>query len=212
MSSRSRPTAFAAVLVGLLAVLMLAAAGGPWLKARTTTVSAVSFTYDGAAFARGDADASAFFGAGQSLLSDLRERSASSSVGSLGASTTTSHPRVVATEAGTLTMSGQGFSASEQRVAQLLADGGENVVLREATGVGRTSDLLVNGVPYDVYTPTTGNIDRIVSAVASKGSQVQGGGIIIDLSQSPLTVAQLGNILPRVQGVTSQISDIRVVP
>ena len=95
---------------------------------------------------------------------------------------------------------------------QLLADGGENVVLREATGVGRTSDLLVNGVPYDVYTPTTGNIDRIVSAVASKGSQVQGGGIIIDLSQSPLTVAQLGNILPRVQGVTSQISDIRVVP
>lgn len=118
----------------------------------------------------------------------------------------------VATEAGTLTMSGQGFSASEQRVAQLLADGGENVVLREATGVGRTSDLLVNGVPYDVYTPTTGNIDRIVSAVASKGSQVQGGGIIIDLSQSPLTVEQLGNILPRVQGVTSQISDIRVVP
>jgi Contact-dependent growth inhibition CdiA C-terminal domain len=112
---------------------------------------------------------------------------------------------------GSLRTVGSGFSASEQRVAQLLADGGDTVLLREATGVGRTSDLLVNGVPYDVYTPTTGNIDRIVSAVSSKGSQVQGGGVIIDLADSPLTTAQLGDILPRVQGVTSQISDIRVV-
>ncbi len=112
---------------------------------------------------------------------------------------------------GSLRTIGSGFSASELRVAQLLADGGDTVVLREATGVGRTSDLLVNGVPYDVYTPETGNIDRIVSAVSSKGSQVQGGGVIIDLTDSPLTTAQLGDILPRVQGVTSQISDIKVV-
>jgi filamentous hemagglutinin len=88
-----------------------------------------------------------------------------------------------------------------------------SVVLRAAdSAAGRTSDLLVNGTPYDVYTPTTGNIDRIVSQVVSKGSQVRGGGVVIDLSKSPLTPDQLGNILPRVQGVTNQVSNVVVIP
>lgn len=73
------------------------------------------------------------------------------------------------------------------------------------------SDLLVNGVPYDVYTPTTGNLDRIVGAIASKGSQVNGGGVVLDLSKSPLTAADVGNLLPRVQGITSQISGIIIL-
>ncbi|WP_218080310.1 CdiA C-terminal domain-containing protein [Anthocerotibacter panamensis] len=113
---------------------------------------------------------------------------------------------------GSLNVIGKGFSDSERRVAQQLADQGNEVILREATGTERLSDLLVNGVPYDVYTPTTGNVNRIVSAVASKGSQVRGGGVIIDLSKSPLTPEALGNILQRVQGITSQISNILVIP
>lgn len=192
-------------LFALLVVSIAASLGfGP------ATASAI-YNYDAPAIARVCVHEMGHVEGSHCQRSVVRDASIPPSGEVRGASTTSSRS-FVATEAGTLTMSGQGFSASERRVAQLLADGGENVVLREATGVGRISDLLVNGVPYDVYTPTTGNIDRIVSAVASKGSQVQGGGIIIDLSQSPLTVEQLGNILPRVQGVTSQISDIRVVP
>ena len=108
-----------------------------------------------------------------------------------------------AADSGSLTVVGEGFSESEQEVAQMLAAQGDVVVLRQASGIGRTSDLLVNGVPYDVYTPSTGNVDRIVSAVASKGSQVAGGGVVIDLRNSNLTVADLNNILARVQGVTT---------
>jgi hypothetical protein len=96
-------------------------------------------------------------------------------------------------------------------MAQLLYEQGNDVVLRQATGAGRTSDLLVNGVAYDVYTPTTGNVNAIVSAIAKKGSQVNGGGVVLDLSSSPLTPSQVGNLLPRVQGVTDQISNIIVV-
>ena len=115
--------------------------------------------------------------------------------------------------AGSLQIVGSGFSASEQGAAETLAAQGRNVVLREADpAAGRTSDLLVDGVPYDVYTPTTSNVSRIVSAVASKGSQVRGGGIVIDLSKSPITPEELGNILPRVQGITNQISEIVVIP
>ena len=106
---------------------------------------------------------------------------------------------------------GSGFSASERSAAEALAGQGRNVVLREATGVGRTSDLLVDGVPYDVYTPTTGSLDRIVSAIASKGSQVDGGGIVLDLSKSPLAGIDPAALLARVQGVTGNISDIIIL-
>jgi hypothetical protein len=39
---------------------------------------------------------------------------------------------------------------------------GKNVILRPPTGAERVSDLLVDNVPYDVYTPTTTNADRII--------------------------------------------------
>lgn len=94
----------------------------------------------------------------------------------------------------------------------VLAGQGRNVVLREAdSAAGRTSDLLVDDIPYDVYTPTTGNLDRIVGSIASKGSQVRGGGVVLDLSKSPLSAADVADILPRVQGISSQISDIIVL-
>jgi hypothetical protein len=115
--------------------------------------------------------------------------------------------------AGIVTYEGGGFSTSELNSASALARQGKSVVLRTADpAAGRMSDLLVNGTPYDVYAPTTSNVSRIVSQVASKGSQVRGGGVVIDLSKSGLTPDQLGNILPRVKGVTSQISDIIVLP
>jgi hypothetical protein len=118
----------------------------------------------------------------------------------------------VATEAGGgLRVVGSGFSASERGAAEALAAQGRSVVLREASGLGRTSDLLVDGIPYDVYTPTTDNLDRIVSAIASKGSQVNGGGVVLDLSKSPLTGVDPAALLARVQGVTSNISDIIIL-
>lgn len=120
-------------------------------------------------------------------------------------------PLIGAAEGGSLQIVGSGFSASEQSAAEALAAQGRNVVLREATGVGRTSDLLVDGVPYDVYTPTTGNLDNIVSAIAKKGSQVNGGGVVLDLSQSPLSGVDPAALLARVRGVTPNISNIIIV-
>ena len=117
---------------------------------------------------------------------------------------------VVAAE-GSLQVIGEGFSDSELSAARTLSAQGKNVVLREATGVGRTSDLLVDGVPYNVYTPTTGNLDRIVSAIASKGSQVNGGGVVLDLSKSSLAGVDPAELLARVRGVTSNVSDIIVI-
>ncbi|MPZ84377.1 MAG: hypothetical protein GEV28_29885 [Actinophytocola sp.] len=109
-------------------------------------------------------------------------------------------------------MIGEGFSASERAAAETLAGQGRNVVLRAADpAAGRTSDLLLDGIAYDVYSPTTGNVARIVSAIAAKGSQVRGGGVVLDLSKSPLTTADVGNLLARVRGVTDQISDIIIL-
>jgi hypothetical protein len=113
---------------------------------------------------------------------------------------------------GVLRIVGGGFSTSERYAAETLAGQGRNVVLRDAdSAAGRTSDLLVNNIAYDGCTPITGNLDRIVSSIASKGSQVRAGGVVLDLSKSSLTPEQVGNILPRVQLITSQISDIIVL-
>lgn len=92
---------------------------------------------------------------------------------------------------------------------------GNNVVLREATGVGRTSDLLVNGIPYDIYTPIAGtSVRNILSKAASKWTQVNGGGVVIDLGNTGLKAADFGNALARVNGFIrswggSPISDIK---
>jgi len=58
--------------------------------------------------------------------------------------------------------------------------------------------LLVDAVPYDVYTPKTANPNRIISAIAKKNSQAQ--GIVLDLTETEVTPSQLGNVLERVQG------------
>jgi hypothetical protein len=107
----------------------------------------------------------------------------------------------LAPEPGSLDVVGSGFSSSEKSVAQFLSSQGRNVVLREATGVGRTSDMLVNGVPYDTYTPEFGtSVRNILSEAASKWTQVRGGGVVIDLSNTGLQASDFGNALARVNG------------
>jgi RHS repeat-associated protein len=110
---------------------------------------------------------------------------------------------------GKLRVEGDGFSASEQSVAQRLYEDGHDVVLREATGGERTSDLILDGENWDIYTPETGNVSRMVDSVASKGSQVRGGGVVIDLSRSPLSSSDIpSNFLTRVQNITSRVSNV----
>ncbi|MFE7088907.1 RHS repeat-associated core domain-containing protein, partial [Sphingobacterium spiritivorum] len=106
------------------------------------------------------------------------------------------------------------FSQSEINAANYLKDQGYRVFLRNAVGTragGKTSDLVVNGVNYDVYTPVTNSVNAIVSAVASKNSQTV--GVIIDLSKTNVVGTQLNNILQRVQGSgATNIKNIIIMP
>ncbi|WIX85508.1 RHS repeat-associated core domain-containing protein [Amycolatopsis sp. DG1A-15b] len=116
---------------------------------------------------------------------------------------------------GRLEISAASPSASEVHAAEFMAGRGSRVELRDPVGTragGLTSDLVVDGENWDVYTPTTGNVGRIVSAVASKGSQVQGGGVIIDLSRTSVTADQLGNIQARIAGTGARVGQIVVMP
>jgi hypothetical protein len=108
--------------------------------------------------------------------------------------------QTISSESGKLVIEPGEYSASEIRAAEHMAGKGKNVLLRQPVGTraaGGTSDLLVNGVRYDVYTPTTSNPSRIISAIAKKNTQAE--GIVLDLSNSAVTPDQLGNVLSRVQ-------------
>ncbi|WP_428265298.1 hypothetical protein [Haliangium sp.] len=97
-------------------------------------------------------------------------------------------------------------SADELRAARRVAARGRDVVLRDPGGVrskaGGTADLLVDGVPYDIYTPTTSNANRIISAMRSKNSQAR--GIVLDLSKSGVSLDDLGNVINRLRGAGAQ--------
>ena len=68
----------------------------------------------------------------------------------------------------------------------------------------------MDGVPYDVYSSTTGSVNRIVSSAAKKNSQAQ--GVVIDIRGSSVTSDQLSNILERVRGSgASNINDIIIL-
>src|SRR5690606_9413014 len=110
--------------------------------------------------------------------------------------------------------SGGSFPASEVAAAEYMQSLGHNVILRSPTGTraaGATSDLLVSGINFDVYTPTTNNASRIISAIAKKNSQTT--GVVLDLSQTSVTAKQLGNVLGRVQGTgASNIKSVVIMP
>ncbi|SDY42005.1 RHS repeat-associated core domain-containing protein [Micromonospora pattaloongensis] len=105
---------------------------------------------------------------------------------------------------GSLRVSAANPSASEIAAAQHMAARGGNVVLRDPVGTrsgGMTSDLLVDGVAWDVYSPTSGSVNNILTNIAKKHSQVNGGGVVVDLSGTGLSVGQFGNALNRVNGM-----------
>ena len=116
-------------------------------------------------------------------------------------------------------MDGGTYSSSEMNAAQNMANQGNDVVLRPPVGTranGGTSDLLVNGINYDVYTPTTSNPSAIIRAITKKNTQAT--GIVLDLSSTTVTKNDLGNILARVKGAIEKnggicnINDIVVMP
>ena len=114
---------------------------------------------------------------------------------------------------------GENYSTSEINAAQYMAGLENDVVLRPPVGTragGQTSDLLVNGINYDVYTPTTSNPSAIIRAITKKNTQTT--GVVLDLSSTTVTADDLGNILGRVRGAieknggTCNINDIVVMP
>jgi hypothetical protein len=104
-------------------------------------------------------------------------------------------------------------SPPEVRAAQFVADLGYDETMRQLgthrSPTGATADILIDGVPYDIYCPRTASIDRIVSAVASKGDQAY--GVVVDLTDSVVTTPQLSNILIRVRRTGSRLLDVIVV-
>lgn len=99
--------------------------------------------------------------------------------------------------------SGQRFSRSEIHAAEELAVRGNRVLLRAPRGTraqGETSDLLVNGDRYDVFTPTSRDPSRIVDAMSKKLRSNQTDGIVLDLSQTTVNASDLGNIPARLAG------------
>lgn len=109
---------------------------------------------------------------------------------------------------------GYEYSASELRAAIYMKENGYDVILRSPKGLkgdGGTSDLLINyTISYDVYTPKTNNINRIVSAIAKKNSQAE--GVILDLTHTNIKQNQLKNILKRVQNAGAKnIKDIKII-
>ncbi|EYT82199.1 hypothetical protein CF54_14865 [Streptomyces sp. Tu 6176] len=105
---------------------------------------------------------------------------------------------------GGLTITAANPSASEVAAAKHMATLGKKVELRDPVGTraeGKTSDLLVDGVPWDVYSPTSTNPKAILTKVAKKHSQVHGGGVIVDLSGTGLSANQFDGALARVNGM-----------
>jgi filamentous hemagglutinin len=108
---------------------------------------------------------------------------------------------------GGLTVGPGTFTQSEIESASKLAAYGNQVELRAATGNARLSDLLVNGVSYDVYTPKTTRIENILSAIIGKNNQAQ--GVVVDLRNVGNLPYSEAGVLTRVQELgATNIQDI----
>jgi RHS repeat-associated protein len=98
------------------------------------------------------------------------------------------------------------FSRSELNSAMWMAEEGNSVVLREAAKATRgkgTSDLLVNGDPWDVFTPTSANPRSVAPAIAKKGNQAP--RVVVDLSETSVTSEVLGGVAGLMGEVLNQI-------
>jgi len=113
---------------------------------------------------------------------------------------------------GSLVVRGANFSESEFEVAQFLSDKGHHVVLQEAdSSASKMSDMVVDGRRWDTYTPRTDSVKAVVSAVARKAKQVEGGVVVVDLRFSGLSIQDCASVASRVQGVTGGVSDVIVL-
>lgn len=78
---------------------------------------------------------------------------------------------------------------------------------RQADGQGNTSDLLIDGETFDIYTPepTAGNNDKkngaIVRHIAQKNSQAT--GIVLNLSNTDVEIDPEDRILARLKGIVA---------
>lgn len=119
------------------------------------------------------------------------------------------------TEAGAATLSITASKASPEELnaaAELSGElgAGHAIELRDPPADGgtrgvNTSDLLVDGVQYDIYSPKTGKLDRIAATLVGKRSQVDGGGIVLNLQNSPLNAGDVdvAQLLYRVNAAKS---------
>ncbi|GAA3954571.1 hypothetical protein GO495_31455 [Chitinophaga oryziterrae] len=123
--------------------------------------------------------------------------------------------RVQAPRIGTLRIEEGGqFSESEINAAKYMKGLGYDVLLRSPKGTraqGGTSDLVVDGTNYDVFTPKSDKVNNIITNMRKKNSQTT--GIVLDLSQTTVTAEDLGgNVLQRVRSTAKNIKDIVILP
>jgi hypothetical protein len=72
------------------------------------------------------------------------------------------------------------------------------VVLRDPIDGRRTSDLLINGVPYDIYRPKAGTSTTAMKRyMGTKNDQCS--GIVLDISQTDLPLSAFEGMLKRVR-------------
>lgn len=118
-----------------------------------------------------------------------------------------------ANNGGSIIIEAGSYRESEVHAAQQVADNGNDVVLRQPIGkrspTGNTSDLLVNGQGYDIYTLETSNPTRITDAIGKKADQAR--GVILNLSRTSVKASDLSDIQARLVGKGITDLDIKIV-
>jgi hypothetical protein len=79
----------------------------------------------------------------------------------------------------------------QQQAAEALARAGYEVEYRALQGAGKNPDLLVNGKVFDVYAPTSGNLDNVRNGVSSKIKSGQTRRVVIFLEDSSVSLPAL---------------------
>jgi len=92
--------------------------------------------------------------------------------------------------------------ADGQRIVNRLLNKGHNVTLMaETPNIGKSFDFLVNGVPTELKTLNTNNINTLVTKVGRALIQLNGEGqIIYDISAANFTPEQMIEIKNRLVG------------
>ena len=85
-----------------------------------------------------------------------------------------------------------------------------------------TADIIVGGqrgsgaggITADIFSPESATVQGVVDGIVAKAKQVQGGVVVVDLSRTPVTAEQLGDIMARVTALNEadRIKDVIIVP